>query len=146
MNTSNGLTITKGLPCSGKSTWAEAQREAHPDRVRIVCRDDIRASLGTRFEDGDEDLVARVRDYAIDQLLIAGYRVICSDTNLSPKVERRLTQIAKTRKVPHEVLSFMHVSLETCLSRNAERWASGNTKVPDSAIISMSNQFLTESR
>ena len=146
MDTSNGLTITRGLPCSGKSTWAEAQRAMFPYGVRIVCRDDIRASLGTRFEDGDEDLVARIRDYAIDQLLIAGYRVICSDTNLSPKVERRLTQIAKTRKVPYEIVSFMDVPLDTCLSRNAERWANGDTKVPDSAIISMSNQFITESR
>src|SRR4051812_21985615 len=84
------LTITIGLPGSGKSTWGEQMRAAHPDRVRIVNRDDIRATNGTRFEDGDENYVAQVRDYMIDRLLVQGYDVICTDTNISPKVRRRL--------------------------------------------------------
>lgn len=136
------LVITLGLPGSGKSVWAESQREASPDRVRIVNRDNIRASLGARFDDGDEPIVGRIRDYMIDQLLIAGYHVICSDTNLSPKVRRRLSQIAKTRKVPVEEVSFLHVPLDVCLARNTQRWANGDRKVPNSAIRGMYDQFL----
>lgn len=136
------LTITIGLPGSGKSTWAEAFRVAFPDRVRIVNRDDIRASLGTRYEDNDEPIVERIRDFQIDQLLIAGYHVICSDTNLSPRVRRRLAQIAKTRKAEVVENSFTDVPLDVCLTRNTARWIAGDRKVPNSAIERMHNQFI----
>lgn len=116
-------------------------RAQHPDRIRIVNRDDIRASNGTRFEDGDEQYVALVRDYMIDRLLILGYDVICTDTNLSPKVRRRLAQIAKTRKAEYIETSFLHVPLATCIERNDARWAVGDTKVPNSAIVRMYEEF-----
>lgn len=135
------LTMTIGLPGSGKSTWGEEMRAQYPDRIRIVNRDDIRASNGTRFEDGDEQYVALVRDYMIDRLLILGYDVICTDTNLSPKVRRRLSQIAKTRKCEATEVSFMHVPLDVCLTRNTQRWILGDRKVPNSAIQSMHDDF-----
>lgn len=131
------LTVTIGLPGSGKSTWGEEMRIQFPDRVRIVNRDDIRASNGTRYEDGDENYVAQVRDYMIDRLLVVGYDVICTDTNMSPKVRRRLAQIAKTRKAEYIETSFLHVPLEVCIERNNARWAVGDTKVPNSAIVRM---------
>lgn len=138
------LTITIGLPGSGKSTWGQLMLDQYPDRVRIVNRDDIRAVNGTRFEDGDEQYVAQVRDFMVDRLLILGYDVICTDTNLSPKVRRRLAQIGKTRKAEVIETSFLHVSLGTCLERNDRRWENGDRKVPNSAIIAMYEQFVEE--
>lgn len=132
------LTVTIGLPASGKSTWGNEMLEAYPETVRIVNRDDIRFSNGTRFEDGDEDYVAQVRDFMIDRLLIHGYDVICTDTNISPKVRRRLSGLAKTRKAEYTETSFMHVSLETCQERNALR--TGRAFVPASAILRMYNE------
>ena len=131
------LTVTIGLPGSGKSTWGDIMRLEHPDRVRIVNRDDIRAANCTRYEDGDENYVAQVRDFMIDRLLVQGYDVICTDTNLSPKVRRRLAGIAKTRKAEYSETSFLHVPVQTCIDRNNERWARGDTKVPNSAIYRM---------
>lgn len=138
------LTVTIGLPGSGKSTWAEAQRLAAPDRIRIVNRDDIRASCGTVFEQDDERIVERIRDFQIDQFLIAGYHVICSDTNLSPKVQRRLFQIAKTRKAEIYTQSFTDVPVDVCLTRNSIRWANGDRKVPNAAIMRMYEQFINQ--
>jgi len=136
------LTITIGLPGSGKSTWAEGFRQSAPHWVRIVNRDDIRATTGAQFDQNDEPIVERIRDYMIDQWLIAGYHVICSDTNLSPRVRRRLAQIAKTRKASVSEKSFMHVPLDVCLTRNTARWIAGDRKVPNSAIERMYNQFI----
>ncbi len=136
------LTITIGLPGSGKSTWGEKMRQDFPDRIRIVNRDDIRAANGTVFEQGDEQYVEQVRDYMIDRLLVRGYDVICTDTNLSPKVRRRLSQIAKTRKAECHEVSFLHVPLATCIERNNARWAAGDTKVPNSAIVKMYEQHV----
>lgn len=134
------LTITIGLPASGKSTWAESVRRRFPDRVRIVNRDDIRAMTGSRFEDGDEGVVARIRDYMIDQWLVNGYDVICTDTNISPKVRRRLAGLAKHRKADCSEVVF-NESLDTCLARNAQRWENGDMKVPDTAIVAMHAQW-----
>lgn len=135
------LTVTIGLPASGKSTWGESLRQTHPDRIRIVNRDDIRAANGTRFEDGDEQYVALVRDYMIERLLILGYDVICTDTNISAKVRRRLSGIAKHCKAEFFEVSFMHVPIATCLERNAARWAAGDCKVPDDAIWRMQAEW-----
>lgn len=134
------LTITIGLPASGKSTWAEGLRKQFPDRVRIVNRDDIRAITGCRFEDGDEPTVARIRDSMIDALLVLGYDVICTDTNISPKVRRRLAGLAKHRKADYSEVVF-DTPLDVCLARNAARWEAGDCKVPDTAIIAMSAQW-----
>lgn len=135
------LTLTIGLPGSGKSTWGQQMLEEFPDRVRIVNRDDIRATNGTQYPH-DEQYVAQVRDFMIERLLILGYDVICTDTNLSPKVRRRLAGIAKSRKAEVIETSFLHVPLETCLERNDARWAAGDRKVPNSAIIGMYEQFV----
>lgn len=134
------LTITIGLPASGKSTWAEATRAEFPDRIRVVNRDDIRAATGARFEDGDEGWVSLVRDYTIDQLLLRGYDVICSDTNISQKVRRHLAGLAKHRKADFNEVVFP-TPLHVCLQRNARRWNAGDCKVPDTAIIAMAAQW-----
>lgn len=136
------LTITIGLPASGKSTYGNKCQKDNPDKVRIVNRDDIRAANGTRYEDGDEVYVAQVRDFMVDRLLALGYDVICTDTNLSTKVRRRLLQLAKNRKAQYHEVSFLDVPLETCLSRNDQRWAEGDTKVPNSAIVRMYEQYV----
>lgn len=135
------LTATIGLPASGKSTWAESVRARFPDRVRIVNRDDIRAATGARFEDGDEPVVALIRDHMIDEWIVRGYDVICSDTNISPKVRRRLAGLAKHRKADYSEV-VINTPLDECLRRNYARWEVGDCKVPDSAIIAMDAQWV----
>lgn len=131
------LTITIGLPCSGKTTWGDLMRDQFPDRVRIVNRDDIRAATGARFADGDEGCVALIRDYMIDQWLLRGKDVISTDTNMSAKVRRHLAGIAKHRKAEVIETSFLHIPINTCIERNNERWAAGDHKVPNDAIYDM---------
>lgn len=138
------LTITVGLPGSGKSTWGEKMRRAYPDRIRIVNSDDIRTSNGTVHEQGDQGYVALVRDFMIDELLKKGYDVICTDTNVGPKTRRRLSQIAKHRKAEYHETSFLHVPLNVCLDRNTIRWQNGDRKVPNAAIVSMHEAFQSQ--
>lgn len=134
------LTITIGLPASGKSTWAETVRAQFPDRVRIVNRDDIRAASGAQFDQGDEGCVALIRDYQIDQWLVRGYDVICTDTNISQKVRRHLAGLAKHRKAEY-IETVIDTPLNICLDRNDQRHRLGDCKVPNSAIIAMNAQW-----
>jgi predicted kinase len=141
------LTITRGLPASGKSTWAEEVRSADPDAVRVVTMDDIRVAIGSRFDQGDESIVQSIRDFTIRRYLEKGYHVISADTNLPEKVVRNLRKLAVQSEtwdkgIPVEIKDFRDVSLEICLERNLERWYSGDRKVPDEAIISMHDRFV----
>ena len=135
-----GLLLTIGLPCSGKSTWGESMRQQRPESVRIVNRDDIRSSTGCRFDDGDEPLVEEIRDVMIKGLLRRGYLVICTDTNLSPRVRSGLHRLAAECNVKSGEVLF-RTPLDVCLSRNEARWRDGDCRVPSSVIRRMADQF-----
>lgn len=150
------LIITRGLPGSGKSTWAAAYAEEAAQRdeaVRIVTMDDIRAAIGAIFEAGDESIVQSVRDFTIREYLKMGYTVISADTNLNGSVLMRLYNIASRvtafleldTPIPVFEQDFTDVPLQVCLNRNQVRWNNGDRKVPNEAIESMYNRFLKTS-
>jgi predicted kinase len=136
------LIITRGLPASGKSTWAEDLRRLAPNAVRVVTMDDIRSASGAVFEAGDEPLVQVIRDTAIRQYLAKGYTVISADTNLHQYTFTRVRQLGRDAGVEVIVQDFTGVSLHTCLRRNQDRWLAGDHKVPDQAIIDMHEKYI----
>lgn len=136
------LTITRGLPASGKSTWAEEQRKADPENVRVVTLDDIRAAIGSSFEQGDEPIAQGIRDYTIRRYLEKGYHVISADTNLPERTVRKLSDIAWNLNLHTEIQDFRDVPVELCLARNTTRHTLGDFKVPHEAIESMYDRFI----
>lgn len=75
------LIATIGLPCSGKTTWAQGQ--GHP----VVCPDAIRYALhGTRFIPIAEPFVWAIAHCMVNALFLAGHRtVILDSTNVTAK-------------------------------------------------------------
>lgn len=142
------LTITRGLPASGKSTWAEQVRSADPENVRVVTMDDIRDAIGSSFEQGDESIVRSIRDFTIRKYLEKGYHVISADTNLPERVVRHISDLAVygdalTRDGDYteiEIKDFRDVPLEVCLERNSAR----DRVVPEEAIRSMHSRFIQD--
>lgn len=136
------LFITLGLPGSGKTTWAKEYQKDHPDTV-VVCRDDLRWMLvDYRFSRANESLVAAARDVLIKTAL-ADRDVIVADTNLSPKVQARLEDVAKSvAGVDVEIIykSFLDVPLHECIKRDLKREHS----VGKDAIFRMWRQFLAK--
>ena len=71
------VTICRGLPASGKSTWAKKQ-----DAVRIN-KDDLRDMLDNgKWSGKREKLVLDTRDSIMVKALRQGRNVIIDDTNL----------------------------------------------------------------
>lgn len=112
------LTITRGLPGSGKSTWARLQ----PNAVR-VSRDELRLMLhgGWTGLPECEDEVTEVQLATIRTLLHRGRDVIVHDTNLRPADVRLLEGVAVSCRATFGIKNFTHVPLETCIERDAAR-------------------------
>jgi predicted kinase len=112
------LTITRGLPGSGKTTWAR-QQGGH---VR-VNRDELRQMLhgGPLHTGWAEVQVTLAQRAQIEALLRGGVNVICDDTNLRARVVRELADLAKLAGAEVVVRDFTDVSVDECVARDANR-------------------------
>lgn len=115
------LTITRGLPGSGKTTWARARQACDPTLV-LVSRDELRALLhGGRYSVANEEQVVAVRDAVVVDSLARGRDVIVHDTNLNPAHVHALETVARSRGARFAVEDFTGVPLEVCIARDATR-------------------------
>jgi predicted kinase len=116
------LLITRGLPASGKTTFA---RKLQPGVVR-VNRDDLRLMLhGERLHtQWAEGQVTAAQRAAVEALLRAKADVIVDDTNLRGKVVKEWAELAARFHAQFEVHDFTDVPLDECLRRDAARDAS----------------------
>lgn len=131
--------ITRGLPASGKSTWADEYIEQNPNTVKIE-KDTIRKD-SRLFEDGqynhkrgDEGIVLKERDRLIRQALQEGKNVISSDTNLLPKHVTQMSNIARQNKAQVEIVSFLDVPIQELIERDSKR---GDKMVGEQVIREM---------
>ena len=130
------LIMTKGLPASGKTTWAKEQLS---DRVKRVNKDDLRAMLdNSKWSKANETFVLSVRDYITRYALLGGFDIIVDDTNLAPKHEPALRAIAEETGAEFEVKDFTDVKLATCIQRDYER----PNSVGEQVIRTMYNSFI----
>lgn len=134
------LTITRGLPGSGKTTWAKAQ----PRAVR-VNRDELRRMLhgGWTGDSWAEKQITTAQRAAIEALLNSGVNVISDDTNLRSKVVKDLADLAANCDARVEIVDFTNVSLDTCIQRDAERQE--GERVGETVIRRMHERYLAGS-
>lgn len=123
------LIMTKGLPGSGKSTWAKEQ--LNKGEYKRVNKDELRSMIDNgKWSGKNEKFIVGVRDEIIIRSLRAGISVISDDTNLDPKHEERFRQIARDFKASLVIEDrFLQVPLETCIQRDLLRLESVGAKV-----------------
>jgi predicted kinase len=111
------MTLTRGLPGSGKTTWALKQ-----DAVRIN-RDDIRFMTFGKYvlDSAGENVVTVIQHAAIESALKAGLDIVIDDTNLNTKFVSKLAKIAQKYDVEVEYKDFTDVPLEVCIDRDINR-------------------------
>lgn len=113
------LLMLKGLPGSGKSTWARQAVSGKSDWIR-VNKDSIREMMGN-YKQKKEGLVLRTRDSLIELYLGQNLNVIVDDTNLHPKHEARLRELAGWFKAEFEIQDFTGVPLKECIENDLKR-------------------------
>lgn len=123
------LLITRGLPGSGKTWFAERWVAEDPRNRKRVNRDDIGAQLhGRRFYDRpdlfqDTEKAITVAQHAqIAEFLRRGWDVICDDTNLVRRTARDLRAIALRAGAEFEIHDMLDVPLDVVYAQNEKRY------------------------
>jgi predicted kinase len=135
--------LMKGLPGSGKSTYAKKLISENPEQFKRINRDDLRAMFDNGFiSKSNETFIRGIRDLLIIRALESGKSVIVDDTNLSEKNLTRITQLvhqhnkANNENVIIEVKQI-ETSVEECIKRDALR----ENPVGDKVIKTINRQF-----
>jgi predicted kinase len=138
------LIITRGLPASGKSTWARAWVGRSRRRAR-VNRDDLRMTMFGRYvlSGWQEELVTTAEEACVEALLREGVDVVVDDTNLRRRHARAWADLASRLGAPFDVRSFTDVPLEVCLARDAARTAAGERGTGEQVIRDLYSRFLS---
>jgi predicted kinase len=112
----------KGIPASGKSTYAK--KLAEDFNWKRVNRDDLRAMADNgKFSGKNEKLVTKLQYSMIIGALDEGYNVVVDDTNLNPKTIpsiKKAISDAEIEDVQYETKMF-EVSVEEAIKRDAKR-------------------------
>ena len=151
--------LLKGLPGSGKSTFAKEILAAGIPCHRLISRDDLRFMLlGKTLPieavdvDGDrpsgkwtprkEQQVVQARDALLRRFLQEGCCVIVDETLLNPKMETHLRGIiSEFPGVIVDLKDFTDVDVDVCVERDIHR---GSRAVGAGVIRRMAKQLLRD--
>lgn len=113
------LIMMKGLPGSGKTTWAKQQ--VRPG-VKRVGKDDLRSMLDCgQWSKKNEKFVHRVQQKIIQMALEEGYDIVVDNTHLKKEHKESLMDMAYFFGTAFECKSFSSVPLETCITHDKDR-------------------------
>lgn len=138
------ILILKGLPASGKTTYAKKLLDEEKGKWKRLNKDELRMMLTNNHHTAaNEKFVERVRDIMLIEALKEGKHVIIDDTNLSgrpvARIENVVQQYCKETgdKVKIEIKE-MEATMDECLERDRQR----EKKVGDAVIERMYRQHM----
>lgn len=133
------MMLTRGLPGSGKTTWAKKQT-----KLTRINRDDIREMLFAQvlYSKEQEEQVTVIQHGAIRAAFKAGRSVVIDDTNLNNKFVRQLMKIAQEFDAEVEFKDFFDVSVEQCLKNIEKRVKEGGREVESKIVHDMFDRYM----
>lgn len=131
------IIFLRGLPASGKSTWAKQYCLENPNFIRIN-KDDLRILLGNQpFSYEFENVVLNIQRYIGTSILKFGKSIIVDDTNFSPKHHDFWKNFADNEGFEF-VLKTFDTPVEECIDRDSKRPES----VGKGVILNMYEKYL----
>lgn len=141
---SKKVIILRGLPASGKSTYARKLLDENPGAYKRLNKDELRVMLDNNHHTThNEKFIEKVRDLMLVEALLDGKHVIVDDTNLSDRPVERIKNVVRKFNAYHNQqvqveIKEMNVSLDECLERDKSR----DKKVGDDVILKMHSQHI----
>ncbi len=138
--------MTKGLPGSGKSTWAaEYVLNKAPGKAVRVNQDLLRIMLHLdRYGGGKtEPIIQAARNELIGLAMSRGVEVVISDdTNFHPDCEKDFRGLCEKYGYQLTIRDFTDVPIEECIKRDLKRTAS----VGEQVIRKMWNKYFPQNK
>lgn len=132
------LVICRGLPASGKSTWAKQWVLEDPEHRVRINQDDIRLMLGKYWVPSREKLVQEIQFDVIVEALCREFDVVIDNTNLNKKVLDQFNRLIKTfEDYEIEYKDFFDTPLSVCIERDKNR----DLQVTEKVIRSFYNNY-----
>ncbi len=116
------IIILRGLPASGKTTYAKNYIASHSNTFRIN-RDDIRAMLGCKWSREVENIVKDIEIKIAKSAILNGYDIIIDDTNISESAMNMWKEMAsytsaRGQKYDFIIKDFFNVDVQECIRRD----------------------------
>lgn len=137
------IILCRGIPGSGKSTWAKTWVTEKPkERIRIN-QDDIRRMFGVYWVPERESLVQSACDDIVTRAICKGYDIVIDNMNLNPKTVQHwkdLVEFVKPYGINYNIeFKDFKTPLETCIERDAKR----ENPIGEKVINSIYNKYKT---
>ena len=130
----------RGLPASGKSTWAKTKLAAlnrgEYKRAILTNKDEIRKRFQSRGVISESKIIQKETE-TVTNALKTGLHVIIDNTHFHLPHEARFRTLASQYGYRFVVQSFTHVPLEECVRRDAKR----KNSVGEGVIRSMYSKY-----
>jgi predicted kinase len=122
------LTITRGIPGSGKTSWAKDYQNFYfedRNRVVLVSRDDFRGMLFDashgKLDHRSEKMITDMEADVVYDALISGHDVVEHSMNLRSSYVRAWAELAQRAGAEFEIKDLTNVPVATCIERDANR-------------------------
>jgi predicted kinase len=123
------IILTRGLPASGKSTWAKEFVKNSNGKAKRVNKDDLREMIDSGvWSKTNEQMILDARDALVNVFLHGkAETIIIDDTNFEQKHFDKMQEYADAYKkyadadVTVEYKDFLDVSLDVCIERDSLR-------------------------
>ena len=119
----NKIIICRGIPASGKSTWAKQWVLEDPEHRIRINQDDIRNMLGKYWVPSRENLVSYINNAIITKAVSLNYDIVIDNINLNPKNILYIEDIILLCNMKYiiEYKDFFDVPLSVCIERDKKR-------------------------
>lgn len=129
------IKMMRGIPASGKSTWAKQFLAENP-RFKRINKDSFRRMLiGDNWDVKIEKVVHQLQEQAIETLLGRGFSVLLDNTHLKEKYFTEICDLAQRIGNVGVTEKWFDVPLDECLKRNSTRL--GVERVPEDIVRKM---------
>ena len=125
------IILTRGIPASGKSTWAKQEVLKDPEHSIRINRDDLRNMSGKYWVPAREHYITACKGIILISAMNFQFdTIIIDEMNLNPKESGELKgEIAMVNdafkggqdKYVVEIKDFTNVPLDVCLERDSKR-------------------------
>lgn len=139
----NKLVLTRGIPGSGKTTWAKRWVAEDPEWRTRINRDDLRMMTQGQpvLDRMREETLSGMQAAMVETALRAKISVVVDDTNLTARFVKEWLRLAAKLGVEVEFKDF-NVELDVCIKRNALRGQQGGRFVAEDVIRSFYSRFV----